>query len=226
MTVENINPTLLAALNGTSASSGSSGSSGSSVQKMADQFLNLLITQMKNQDPMNPMDNSQITSQLAQLSTVEGVNNLNTTMQSLLGSYQASQTVQAASLIGHSALAAGTNLTLSNGQAGGGINLSQDADQVTVKIEDSNGQVVRTLNLGAQSAGVVTFGWDGKDSAGQQLADGGYQISVNATAKGQQVTATPLSLAQVSSVAMNGSTLDVSLTGLGTVPVSQLVQIY
>jgi flagellar basal-body rod modification protein FlgD len=226
MTVQNIDSNLLAALNGAGSSSGGASSSSGGVQQMSDQFLNLLITQMQNQDPMNPMDNTQITTQLAQLSTVEGINNLNTSLQGLLGSYQASQTLQAASLVGHAVLAEGAGLTLSGGQAGGGLMLDRAADRVSVSIEDGAGKVVRTLELGAQDAGVVTFGWDGTGDAGQQLPDGGYQIAVTATANGQQVTATPLSLDQVGSVSVNGGELDVNLTGLGKVPLSQLVQIY
>src|SRR5579871_653273 len=108
VTNNTVSNALMAAVNGAPTST-------STAQDAQNRFMTLLVTQMQNQDPLNPMDNSQMTSQLAQLSTVSGIDTMNTTLQSLISSYQQSQTLQATSMIGHGVLTAGNSLTLSNG---------------------------------------------------------------------------------------------------------------
>src|SRR4051812_28080749 len=107
-----------------------------SAEAMQDKFMTLLVTQMKNQDPLNPMDNAQVTSQLAQLSTVTGIDKLNSTVEALKGSYQTSQTLQATSMIGHGVLVPGSATTLVEGKALMGIEMSSPADKVQVTIRD------------------------------------------------------------------------------------------
>ena len=102
----------------------------SAVADQQDRFLKLLVTQLKNQDPLNPMDNAQMTSQLAQMSTVSGIEKLNATLNSLVDSVGNSQSMQAADMIGKSVLVPGSQLALSNGVAYAGINLAAAADQV------------------------------------------------------------------------------------------------
>jgi flagellar basal-body rod modification protein FlgD len=102
--------------------------------------MTLLVTQMENQDPLNPMDNSQMTSQLAQLSTVSGINTLNTTLTSLLSSYQSSQTLQATSMIGQSVLVPGNTMTLASGSAPFGVNVTTASTDLTVAIKNAAGQ--------------------------------------------------------------------------------------
>lgn len=199
---------------------------GSGAQDIEDTFLTLLVTQLQNQDPLNPMENAELTSQLAQISTVEGIENLNASLEAMLASYASSQVLQAAGLIGHEVLVDGSALQLAAGVAGGAAQLPQTADQVTVKIYDANGNVVQTLALGEQSAGIVEFVWDGSDSAGQTLADGKYSFTVTATADGEYVEATPLSLATVGSVAVQGGTVLLELPGMGEVGLDQVHQIY
>lgn len=208
-----------------SAASSSSAISGSttatSAQGQQDRFLKLLVAQMQNQDPLNPMDNAQVTTQMAQLSTVTGIEKLNATLQA----YTQDQSYQAASLIGHSVLAPGNAIALSNGTGVGGADLSQAADSVSVSIMNSSGQVVNTLNLGKQNAGVVAFTWDGKTSAGAQSADGAYTFKVNASLGGASVTNTPLAVGRVDSVLLSsgGSTLNVA--GMGEVSLADVRQV-
>ena len=120
----------------------------STTDGVQDRFLKLLITQMQNQDPLNPMDNAQVTSQLAQISTVSGIDKLNSTILNMVSQFSAAQSMQAGSLIGRGVLAEGNDLQLSQGQAAGGMQLSEPADAVSVSIRDTNGFVVKTINLG------------------------------------------------------------------------------
>ena len=132
-------------------------SAASSTDAAQDRFMTLLVTQMKNQDPLNPLDNAQVTSQLAQLSTVTGIDKLNNTMQAMMASTQAAQSLQAASMIGHGVLVPGTSLSLSGGKAVFGAELSGAADAVQVTIADGAGNPVRVLDLGARPEGAVAL---------------------------------------------------------------------
>jgi flagellar basal-body rod modification protein FlgD len=183
-----------------------------------NRFLKLLTTQLKNQDPLNPMDNAEVTSQMAQISTVSGIESLNATLKTLLQDSKDSQTTQAASLVGQAVMVPGSGLTLSKSAAVGGFELAKDADAVTVTISDSNGVVVRTMTLGALGSGLHDFTWDGATDSGATAADGSYKIAVSATAGSDKVTATALNLGIVRSVinSTNGFTLDLGSQGLAT----------
>ncbi|MCX7178553.1 MAG: flagellar hook assembly protein FlgD, partial [Proteobacteria bacterium] len=131
-----------------------------------DRFLKLLVTQLKNQDPLNPLDNAQVTSQMAQISTVSGIDKLNATLQALSASMTPNQTLQAATMIGHGVLVAGSGMDLKAGVGLGGFELASAAESNKVSVTDASGALVSTIDLGAQPAGIVKFQWDGKDSAG------------------------------------------------------------
>jgi flagellar basal-body rod modification protein FlgD len=160
-----------------------------SVESDTNKFMTLLVTQLKNQDPMNPLDNAQLTSQLAQLSTVTGVNKLNTTLESLKSSYQSSEALQAANMIGHGVLVEGNYVQLQGGKGIMGVALASAADKVQLIITDpSTGKDVQTIELGAQGAGTVPIAWDGvvdpklnADGKPVALKDGNYLIRVVAT---------------------------------------------
>lgn len=190
-----------------------------------DRFLKLLVTQLKNQDPLNPMDNAQMTSQLAQMSTVSGIEKLNTTLNSLVDGFANSQSMQAAGMIGKNVLVAGSQLSLSEGVAYGGINLAGAADQVKLSILNSAGQVVQTQDLGAHDAGVFNFVWDGKDDTGAAAADGVYKFSVSATQGGNKVTADSLQIGTVSALVRAKSGFLLDLGTLGTVDFNDVQQI-
>ncbi|MBI5937258.1 MAG: flagellar hook assembly protein FlgD [Betaproteobacteria bacterium] len=197
-----------------------------SVQDMSDRFMKLLTTQLKNQDPTNPLDNAQMTSQLAQMSTVEGINKLNDSIKTLLDGYKSSQTMQAASLIGRQVLVDGDVIGLNKSLGGGAIELKGTTDKTVVRIFDSNGNEVRTLDMGPQKAGVQAFIWDGLDNGGQKLADGSYTFKVDASKDGKDVGVTSLSLAAVSSVVVNDSGIELQTPELGSRLMSQVRQIY
>lgn len=195
-------------------------------QEMSDRFLKLLVTQLKNQDPMNPMDNAELTMQLAQMSTVEGVNKLNQSLEVLNSQYRASQVLQGASLVGRQVLAEGSSLVLSDSAAVAGFELASKADSVKVGIYDQAGSLVRTVDLGKQDAGLVRFTWDGANDSGAVLADGTFTYQVQATASGKDVGTTRYTLGQVLSVAMNGDAMDVEVSGLGNRALGQIRQIF
>lgn len=197
----------------------------SATQESEDRFLKLLTTQLKNQDPLNPMDNAQMTSQLAQMSTVSGIEKLNSTLDTLVSSIGASQSIESAAMIGKSVLVPGTQLTLASGEAYGGISLSSAADQVTLKIIDAKGKVIQTQNLGAQDAGVFNIGWDGKDADGVAVADGTYKFSVEATQGGTAVTVTPLQIGTVSALVRSSNGFLLDLGSLGTYNFADVQQI-
>lgn len=189
-------------------------------------FLKLLTTQLNNQDPLNPLDNAQLTSQLAQMSTVSGVEKLNTTLQSLVDQSGANQALQAASLIGHTVLVPGSQVTLSAGAATPfGIDLQGAADAVKATVVDAAGNVVRTFDLGAQTQGVKTLSWDGKSDAGAKVADGSYTINVSASSAGTAVAANALILAAVSSVAQSSAGVTLNLANGSTANLSGVKQI-
>jgi flagellar basal-body rod modification protein FlgD len=197
----------------------------SQISEAQDRFLKLLTTQLKNQDPLNPLDNAQVTSQLAQISTVSGIEKLNATLQSLVQGSLDTQTTQAASLVGHAVLVPGSGLQLASGAAVGGVELDGAADEVTVTISDANGLAVKTLSLGALDAGVHNFSWDGKATNGAQAADGNYSITVAAKRGGEKVTATALNLGAVRSVMRDGQGFSLDLGTLGAFTMGEVKQI-
>jgi len=192
-----------------------------------NQFMTLLISQMQNQDPLNPMDNSQMTSQLAQLSTVSGIDTLNTTLQSLMSSYQSSQTLQATSMIGHSVLTAGNTMTLASGTAAFGVNVTTASGDVSVAVQNSAGQTVATMDLGSQPVGVVPLAWDGTTSTGTTAPDGNYTFKVTATTSGQTVdSATGLTYGQISSVSTGSSGVLLNVANVGQISLADVVQVF
>jgi flagellar basal-body rod modification protein FlgD len=209
--------------------------SGDSVSADTDKFMTLLVTQLKNQDPLNPLDNAQVTSQLAQLQTVTGVNKLNDTLNTLKASYQSSEAMQATGLIGHGVLVEGSNVTLSNSKAIMGVELGSDVDNLKVVISDKNGKEVQTMDLGAQKAGVVPLAWDGVPDATKldangkpvTLADGNYTFQIVATKAGDRVSdAKTLSFDSVASVTTNSTDgVKLNLPGKGVVTLADIKQV-
>lgn len=208
--------------NGGGATAGSNALNGAEIQ---DRFLRLLVTQMKNQDPLNPLDNAQVTTQLAQISTVSGVDKLNATLQMLADSFAADQSLQAATMIGRGILAPGSSLALENGVAIGGVELPQTVDRLIVTIRDSAGIAVHRMDLGPQPEGVVAFRWDGATDSGATAAGGSYSFSVSAQQGDNRVDAATLSFGRVNSVSpgRKGAVLDVG--GLGVIGLSEVKQI-
>ncbi len=221
------------AVNSTDTSTTTSGAlaqaSAAAAQRTAaaqDQFMTLLVTQLQNQDPLNPMDNAQVTTQLAQLETVNGITQLNTTLQALSGQMDLSQSMQAANLIGKDVLFPGEKVSLGSVTNDGvittestpfGVDVISPAAKVVATIQDATGKVIRTFNLDSQPAGVLQLSWDGKDDAGSMAAAGAYTLQVKATdADGGDVSAQALTYGKVASVsyASSGLQMDLGLAGV------------
>ncbi|MGM3159994.1 flagellar hook assembly protein FlgD [Dickeya undicola] len=203
----------------TTSTTSTSSISGSTSADLQNSFLTLLVAQLKNQDPTNPMDNNQLVSQLAQLNTVSGIEKLNTTLGSISTQINSNQSIQAASLIGHGVLVPGTKVLVGNETTTPfGVELENAAENVTVNITDSSGKVVRSMELGSLSAGVHAYSWDGKASDGTAAPDGAYTISVSATSNGTQQVVEALNYAYVNGVVTNssGALLDLGLSGQST----------
>ncbi|MBI3286329.1 MAG: flagellar hook assembly protein FlgD [Burkholderiales bacterium] len=195
-------------------------------QEAQDRFMTLLVTQMKNQDPLNPMDNAQVTSQLAQLSTVSGIDKLNASVATLNASFQASQSLQAASMIGHGVIVPGKVIGLTDGKAVYGMELPQAADKVEVTIRDSDGAVVRKMSLGAMPQGVSTLAWDGMTDSGAAAPNGVYQFELAASSAEKKLDAATLSFGMVSSIASSAQGVKLSVTNVGDIGMNDVRQIY
>ena len=182
----------------------------------SDRFLKLLVAQMQNQDPLSPMDNAQVTSQMAQINTVSGIEKLNTTVQGLSAQFVQLQAIQSAALVGHDVVVPGNAVQVTAGVGQGGFELTGPADNVKVEILAPNGQVADTLNLGAQSSGVHGFDWP----AGAATSSSGLKFRVTATSGSVNSAATTLMRDRVEAVSTSGNVLSLELAKSGTVPYS------
>ena len=184
----------------------------------SDRFLKLLVTQMQNQDPLNPMDNAQITSQMAQISTVDGISKLNGTVEGLSGQFSQLQALMGASLVGRDVTLQGNKLALQGGHGVGGFELSSKADSVKIEILSPAGRVVDTLDLQAQPSGRHSFDWP----AGN-VADGApYTFRVLAKSGTTELSSTALMRDRVNAVTTNGSSLTLELQNSGSVAYSDV----
>jgi len=186
----------------------------------ADRFLKLLVAQMQNQDPLSPMDNAQVTSQMAQINTVTGIDKLNTTVAGLSSQFMQMQAMQGASLVGHDVIVPGNKLAVDETAAigQGGFEITTPADAVKVEILSPSGAVVQTLNLGAQGAGMHSFDWP----SGTATDSAGLTFRVTATTGGSAIASTALMRDTVNAVATNGTGFNLELQRSGTVPYSSI----
>lgn len=215
MAINTVNNTTAPANAGAAALNGVGGASAAEQQ---DRFMKLLVAQMKNQDPLSPMDNAQMTSQIAQINMVGGIEKLNGTVESLLASFTALQAQSATQLPGRDVLVAGNAVSLAGGVAKGGVELAKAADTVNLDILDAGGNTVRTLSLGASGAGVRGFTWDGLRNDGKPAPEGSYRLRVAAAAAGKPVDATALAAARVQSVSNSSAGVQVDLGSAGIRP--------
>jgi flagellar basal-body rod modification protein FlgD len=195
-----------------------SGSSQSAVEAAGDRFLKLLVTQMQNQDPLNPMDNAQVTSQMAQINTVSGIEKLNETISSMIGQFTQMQALQGAALVGRNVLVEGDDLEVTDGQATAAFELAGPADKVKVEVLSAAGRVIDTLDLGAESAGRHGFTYEAPGVS----SGAGLRFRVVATSGATSVAATPLVSDQVTSVSTQDNQLMLELRRSGPLAYSQV----
>lgn len=179
-----------------------------------DRFLKLLVAQLNNQDPMNPMDNAQMTSQMAQINTVTGIQQVNDTLKSMATQFTSLQVLQGSSMVGRNVLVESNTLTNNAGVASGAVDLASKADAVKVEILSPGGQVVDTFNLGALGAGRQSFDWDSSSYTGT----GAPSFRVTATEGATAVATTSLARDTVVSVGSENGAMTVQLQGRAAVP--------
>ena len=200
--------------------------SAKSAADIQDRFLTLLVTQLKNQDPLSPMDNAQITSQLSQISTVSGIDKLNTTLTSLATAMAASQSMlTSTAMIGRQVFAPGASLMLAKERATGGLELAEPADKVTVGIYGPAGDLVKQLDLGKRDAGLSTFEWDGRAANGAAANEGAYTFKVEALRGDKIVGALPQLFGAVTAVGVSGADQVLVLDGKNEVRFADLRRI-
>lgn len=186
-------------------------------------FLTLMTAQLKNQDPFNPVDNTQMIAQMAQFSSVAGIAQMNTTLTGIATKLGATTTTEATSYVGRTVLTAGdTAYARASGGIAGKVELGGDATDVDVTISDAGGNVLKTLSLGAQAKGTASYDWDGTTADGS-VAAGPFKVSVAARSGGTTVPSTGLVWAPVESVSVAaGSDPTLNVTGIGPVRIADV----
>ncbi len=188
-----------------------------------NEFLNLLVAQLNNQNPLEPQGNGEFIAQLAQFSQVEGIEKLNTSMGSMLSSFQSSQALQASSLVGRKVIVPSDKAVVDTSESfKASTVLPASSSNVYVNVYNSAGTLVTRLNLGEQAAGNVSFIWDGKDSSGNVAPPGTYKFEAQATYGSEAKGLYTMLPANVDSVTLGGNELMLNLAGLGSVPLSQV----
>ncbi|SFU29117.1 flagellar hook assembly protein FlgD [Xenorhabdus koppenhoeferi] len=193
--------------------------------EIKDNFLNILVAQLKNQDPTNPMQNSELTSQLAQISTVQGVEKLNKTLGAVVGQMGENQAMQTTLLIKRGVMVPGDKILVGFNEEKGisitrfGFELTRPADEVKITIKDKSGAVVREMDFGQFNAGVHSFEWNGKNADGKEVENGAYSFTVSASYQNQAIVTLPLTHAVVNGVMRgeDGTKLDLGLAGTVTI---------
>jgi len=200
---------------GAAVNSASSTNSKISGQLNQSDFLKLMTTQLNNQDPTQPTDSSQMLAQMAQLSTVSGIQDMQSSLKQLVSTMLASQTTQAAALVGHQVVAPGSTATLSANGLSGAVDVTQDTNQLALGIYDSAGQLVKQIDLGAQTQGTVPFAWDGIMDNGTAAPNGFYQIKAVANVSGTAEAMNTYVASTVNSVTVDAATQNITLNTSG-----------
>src|SRR5690242_2559728 len=210
------------AVNSNTAASAAGSALGQTKTLSQADFLSLLIQQMRNQDPTQPMDSSQMVSQLAQINQVSATQNLQTSFDALAQSMQGNQLLQASSMVGRDVTVPSAVGRLQGGSLDGAVNVPDGGGHTLVQIQDGAGNVVRTIDLGTQTAGLADFHWDGTGDDGQPLPPGTYGLAAQT---GSTAVATYVSgkVAGVGMTGADGAYLDVD--GFGGVLLSQVARV-
>jgi flagellar basal-body rod modification protein FlgD len=192
-----------------------------------EDFLHLMVTQLKNQDPFKPLESGEFLGQLAQFGTVQGLAGLQTSFDGLAGSLVSNQALQASALVGRTALVATSSIgvTAAGQPVGGAIELPAASGAAAVVVRDAAGQPIRTLSLGAQPAGLAPFVWDGLTDAGEPAPAGRYSFAAAYRSGTDMVVADTFLSAPIDSVLLGTDGFSVELRGIGEVPFSSVREI-
>ena len=190
-------------------------------------FLTLMTAQLKNQDPFEPVDNTQMVAQMAQFSSLAGISEMNSTLKALAEKMSGTSLGDAIGYVGKTVLVQGaTAYPRTGGGLAGAVDLDKDATSVTITIQNANGETLRTVDLGAQSKGAIAWDWDGTTDSGEPAGEGPFTVRTSARNVDEVVTSRPLVWAPVTSVSMGADGAPVlTLPGIGNVPLSAVWQV-
>jgi flagellar basal-body rod modification protein FlgD len=191
-----------------------------------EDFFSLLTQQLSYQDPSKPADNDQMIAQMTNFTMAEGISNLNSNFESLAASMTSNSALQASTLVGKQALLESDTLELNeSGEVKGAIVAEKPVDNLTLRIEDASGQLVKTIDLGTQPAGAVRFAWDGKNEAGERLPPGEYKVKAEGSTAGEFSSLPIASFKNIESVNINGSSGIIINTKEGAVRLTDVAEI-
>jgi flagellar basal-body rod modification protein FlgD len=192
-----------------------------------EEFLELMTTQLQNQDPFKPMESGDFLAQIAQFSTVEGIGDLNAGFEQLSASLVSNQALQASNLIGRSVLApTGVAALEQGGSIRGSAQIPAASGDVSVSVYDQAGQLIRRIDLGSQAAGDIEFQWDGLRDDGQYAAPGNYFVTAEASIDDRNEAVDTLLASEVRSVTLsNSGGLLLDLNGIGSLDFKEVRQI-
>ena len=192
-----------------------------------DAFMELMIAQMKNQDPLKPQENGEFVAQLAQFSSLEEMQNLSGTVEDVAGQFRSSQALQASAMVGKTVLApSNVGILGSDGQLSGMVEVPASTGGLRISIENQAGERVRQIDMGSQQAGVTNFTWDGEDGNGNKLPPGSYKIVAEGSYPSGTEQLETMVNANVDSVSLGqGGNITLNLAGMGSLPLSEVKQI-
>ncbi len=191
-------------------------------------FLELMLAQMKNQDPMNPLEGEQFLAQLAQFATVQGVQSMETSISDLAQSLQSSQALQASSLVGRSVFVTSDRAMLESGASvEGRVAVPTDSVDVTIEIQDAAGGMVQLLKPQVSPEGYAEFQWSGAASGGNTAPPGDYRIAARSVRGGEVLSLETEVLARVDSVSLGqaGQGMQLNLSGMSSRPLSDVLEV-
>lgn len=191
-----------------------------------NQFLELMIAQLNNQNPLKPQENGEFLSQLAQFSSLEEMQKLSGNVDKVVGEFRSTQALQASAMVGRSVVVpSSVGVMGPEGGVSGFVDVPSSTSDVRLSILDSAGSLVRQIDLGQQPAGQTAFRWDGKDGSGNMMPPGKYQLKAEGqTAEGAGSFETLVG-ANVDSVSLGKGSVTLNLSGMGSVALNDVRQI-
>ncbi|NWN90747.1 flagellar hook assembly protein FlgD [Marinobacter adhaerens] len=192
-----------------------------------NEFMELMLAQLKNQNPLEPQDNGEFISQLAQFSSLEEMQALSGRVDDVVGQFRSTQALQASAMVGKTVLAPSeVGMLGAEGEVTGNIQVPASTGGVRLSIQSPDGELVRQIDLGSSSAGVKSFSWDGKDGNGNKLPDGPYKIVAEGSYPQGSVQLPTMVSANVDSVSLGqGGSVTLNLAGMGSIALSDVKQI-
>lgn len=224
MAVDGVNNNPYAFLNSNQASSANETAKQDTGTLAMEQFMSLMTTQLKNQDPLKPMENGDFLGQIASFAQVSGINELKDSFNSFTSSMKSDQALQGSSLVGRYVMVPSSIGMLSTEGMLGKINVDEPVSDLKVSIYSEAGELVRTINVGGAS-GETPLVWDGIDNNGDAMPTGVYQFKATGTVDGQNTVFNTSVVAGVQSVLVGANELTVNLAGIGSVPFSDVSEI-